>query len=500
VFRKTFPCWMIALILLSLNSHATVAQGVPSGKTAKLAFCHECISIRVGLPRVARGPAADIADNTFSELQLPNGRFRGFDAHGDTRAIDGAQPWDMGGPARMVMTPGKPGSNDSCGQWIQHVELTGNTVLAFVHDETACRYQAGQTHKSMSLAVSKDYGLTWKDLGQVITGTDAPTANKNTGEGDCTFVNGHDGYYYAYCGRPRDHAAIALRAPVSNPGPGRWMKFYQGEWSQPGLGGDATNLNLTLSKGQSLNTSAAYWTTTGETILTGNQDSSNKGVYFSSDHKTFTDLKEPLLVLDPGIWKRPDPSEVVGYAVILDAKTGSNQLSNSWMLTYAYWPPYEGSDKKLLVFRDVDVTLSDKPVTPQVGVLLARWYNSALHDRWSTTAAAPPVNGSAYKLETTLGYVMTVAKAGGKPSVKVEDCVSPWPGHPDHMLETAGACEAGHYQRLRTAGWVYSSPQENSIPLYRCYNDQDHSHFASNQQDCEKIGKMERLLGYALKQ
>ena len=30
------------------------------------------------------------------------------------------------------------------------------------------------------------------------------------------------------------------------------------------------------------------------------------GLYFSTDHTTFTLLSVPLLDLDPGIWKRPD--------------------------------------------------------------------------------------------------------------------------------------------------------------------------------------------------
>jgi hypothetical protein len=239
-----------------------------AGNDAKLSptknfECKECLRIRVGLPRVVRGPAKDIADNRFTEIQLPDGRFRGFDAHGESRAIDGNHPWDMGGQTRIVLSPGKPGTYDSCGQWLQHVEPADHTVLGFVHNETSCRYQVGQTHKSMSLAISIDYGLTWKNYGQIITGMDTPTANKNTGEGDCTFVNGQDGYYYAYCGRQRDHATIVARAPVSTPGPGHWMKFFQGKWDQPGLGGDATPL------GNGLGTSAARWTTTGETILLG---------------------------------------------------------------------------------------------------------------------------------------------------------------------------------------------------------------------------------------
>ena len=485
------------VLLAGLWLAPAVSAQTTDSKSARPATepCADCLRIRVGLPRVLRGPAADIADNRFSEIQLPDGRFRGFDAHGDTRAIDGAHPWDMGGPARTVLTPGKAGTYDSCGQWMQHVEPAGASILGFVHDETACRYQVGQTHKSMSLALSNDYGLTWRDQGQILTGTDAPTPNKNTGEGDCTFLNGGDGYYYGYCGRPRDHATIVARAPISNPGPGKWVKFLGGKWDQPGLGGDATNLNLALGNGRSLSSSAARWTSTGETVVIG-WNGSNMALYLSADHTIFTSLREPLLVLDPGKWKRPDPSEVLAYAVMLDAKNGGNQLSNSWMLVYAYWPPYEGREKKYLVFRDVTVSVSNKPLSPQVGVLLARWYNASLHDRWSTTAAVPG-NYAAYKLEKQSGYLMTVADASG-PSIELEDCVSERPGHPDHLLAEKGFCAAHDYQRLRTAGWVYSKPQEHTVPLYRCYNAQEHSHFASNDADCEKLGTMERLLGYAL--
>jgi hypothetical protein len=445
----------------------------------------------VGLPRVVRGPAADIADNRFTEIQLPNGGFRGFDAHGDTRVIDGSFPWDMGGPERTVLTPGKAGTYDSCGQWIQHVEPAGGAILGFIHNETTCRYQVGQTHKSMSIATSTDYGLTWKNLRQIITGSDEPIANKNTGEGDCTALNGLDGYYYMYCGRPRDGAVIVARAPVSNFGSGHWQKFFNGNWDQPGLGGDATSL------GKGLGSSAARWTSTGDTLLLG-WVPGGMGLFFSSGHTQFAPMAEPLLALDRGVWKRPDPSEVYAYPVMLDAATGGTQLSNSWMLAFAYWPPYESADQKYLVFRDVAVSVSKSPVTPQVGVLLAHWYNPALHDRWSTTAPVPG-NYTSYKLEKEAGYLMTVADAG-KPFLELEDCVSERPRHPDHLLAEKGFCESHGYQRLRTAGWVYTQAQPGTIPLYRCYSARDQSHFASNAPDCEKLRTSERLLGYALGQ
>src|SRR5262249_15228962 len=148
---------------------------------------------RVGLPHVVRGPVADMADNHFTEIELPDGRFRGFDAHGTTRAIDGASPSDMGGDEHVVLDFGSAGSYDSCGQWLNHVEAVGGKVVGFIHSETACKYQIGQTHMSMSVAVSDDGGLRWNELGQIITGTDRPTPRKNTGEGDCTVARDGDG-------------------------------------------------------------------------------------------------------------------------------------------------------------------------------------------------------------------------------------------------------------------------------------------------------------------
>jgi hypothetical protein len=481
---RILHCLFLAMILLpATGGHAQVPA-------AKGAACDECLSIRVGVPHVVRGPSPGIPDSQFTEIRLPNGRFRGFSASTSTYAIDGSTPTDMSGNAVAVLGKAARGIYGESGKWINHVERSGNILLGWVHDETGDA--PGQGLKSMSLATSKDEGLSWSDLGQIITGKDSWTRGKVTGEGDCGALNGLDGYYYAYCGRTRDGAIIVARAPVSSPGPGKWMKFFEGKWDQPGLGGDSTSL------GRGLGTGVARWTTTGETLLLG-WTHGGMGLSFSTDHTTFTPLREPLLDLDPGKWNRPDPSEVVAYQVVIDAKTGGNQLSNSWMLVYTYLQPNEGFDKRYLVFRSVSVSISNTPVTPQVGVQLVRWYNANLHDRWSTTAPVPPAKNSSYKLEATSGYLMTAADPA-KPSVELEDCVSQWPGHPDHLLEAKGVCEAGHYQRLRTAGWVYSKPQEQTIPLYRCYNPQEHSHFASNSPDCENLGKMERLLGYALSQ
>jgi hypothetical protein len=448
------------------------------------------IRIRVGLPHIARGPAPDIADNRFTEIRLPNGRFRGFDAHNDTRAIDGNSPSDMGGKETTVLRSGPPGSVNSCGQWLNHAEGAGSDTIGFVHDETACKYQVGQTHKSMSAAISHDHGLSWSDLGQIITGTDKPTQNRNTGEGDCTVVNGQDQYYYAYCFRPRDGGLIVARSPASDLSPGNWKKFFAGRWDQPGLGGEATR----LMNGSGV--SASRWTTTGQFVLTG-WVPGGLGLFLTSDHTTLVPLSQPLLPADPGVWARPAPSELISYPVLLDGRTGANQLSDTWMLVYAYIPPGGTGNEKYLVFRDVEVSTGKSSASSsQAGILLARWYAPSLHDHWSTTAAVPD-DGRTYKLEAKSGYLLT-APPQGERSAELEDCVSDRPGHPDHLLAEAGFCETHGYLRLRTAGWVYSEAGQGRVTLYQCYSQAEQSHFASNASNCEHIGEQEKLLGYSL--
>jgi hypothetical protein len=83
-----------------------------------------------------------------------------------------------------------------------------------------------------------------------------------TGEGCAAVIDGKDGYYYTYCGRSRDHLPYVARAPVANPGPGHWQKYFNGDWSQPGVGGDASRVAATGG-------SASYWSTAGETVSIG---------------------------------------------------------------------------------------------------------------------------------------------------------------------------------------------------------------------------------------
>ena len=450
--------------------------------------------VRVGTPLVARGPAPNIADAAFTEIQLPNGLYRGFTAAGVTFAIDGKHPYDMGGQAATVLKAGPAGTPDSCGQWINHVELEGKTLYGWVHNETACDYaKGGQTHMMLTIGTSNDYGLHWKILGPIIRGTDPPAAKKETGDSCANVVRSKDGYDYAYCVHDGGHSwdggfGFVARAPSADPRPGKWMKYYNGSWSEPGVDG----------KSSPLSGGVAYWYTPNQTVGI-NWVKGGLGLTSSSDYLHFTPIfSQPLMLTEFGDWSRKNGLELVSYADLIDAQSGLNQLGDHWLLVYMWLNPGEDFGKRYLIFRPVDISWGRAPGEPQVGEMLTHWYNQAQHDHFATIAPVPG-NWAAYKMVAQLGFVMT-APDPKEASTELEECASTGPGRVDHILIEKGVCETHGYKRLRSAGFIFSASQPDTQPLYRCYSDAEKSHFAANKDDCNGMGKKEALLGYDLKQ
>jgi hypothetical protein len=468
------------------DDEAAAAQ--PLGTSA--VSCVDCIQIRVGRPLVARGPSADELDSAFNAIQLSSGRYRGFTANATSFAIDGDHPWAMGGARTAGLRPGPPGSYDECGLWLNDTEKLQSVVHGFVHAERSCNYSMGQSHKSMAFATSGDEGLTWTVAGQILSGSDTPASGRLTGEGDCTVIKALDSFYYAYCLRARDGSTIVARAPVACPGPGNWNKYLAGQWASPGLGGDATALG-------DVGFAAARWIGTDSVAMLGID--ANRGglkISFAQDKVSFHAVNDPVIPLDDVNWARPAPSELIAYASMLNYGDANNQIDSPFLLAYIYIPPNADFSHRYLVFRDVWLSFAASPVAPQAGVALSRWYDADLKDRWSTTGPVPG-NFGAYTFEGTLGFLMTRQHAN-LPTVKLEDCVGSWPGHPDHLLTNDGQCTTAGYTRLRTAGWVYRDSQPNTVPVYRCYNPAEQHHFASGRSDCEGLGAVEWLLGWAL--
>lgn len=457
------------------------------------------LQIRVGHPSITLGPAANMIDNPYVVVQLPNGSFRSFTANATTYRIDSNNPTGSGGTAPVsVIGPIANGYAD-CGLWINDIFKDNDYhYFGLAHAETQC---TNGTHKSMAVLESIDQGAHWVLQGQIITGMDNPTPGKNTGEGDCTAISDSD-YHYLYCLRNSDYKMIVARTPNTCALPNKWMKYYNGTWNSPGLSGAATALDGppgTVSK----------WTDTNYVMsLAPSYQSSGITLYFSADRLHFVQLIDPLLINENASWNRTSQStELLVYLSALNYNGGREWSNGKFLLSYTYLEPGAGFDKRYLVFRDATISIGS--VTnkggeiPQVGVELSRWLNptnSPAPEIWTTTAAVPG-NYTKFQYKGSLGYVMTkpLTGTGAQPTVGLEECISYWTGNADHFITWQGTCVGAGYKRLRAIGWIYQNSQPNTAPLYRCWSPTKYrSHFMSLQADCEGE-KTEFTMGYILK-
>lgn len=172
-------------------------------------------------------------------------------------------------PTGVSATPA-PGSGyaepnycDLLGVWVD--PDTGNWY-GLVHNEfTPVPFPgvAGfQHYDAIDYAVSTDQGHTWTIKGHAITtpysttrdDTNAfPNQTWDYGDGDPRLsVDYKSGYFYVYYGSriqnksgaaQTDSLARVARAPIAGKmASGTWRKWYDGSWSQPGIGGRESNM------------------------------------------------------------------------------------------------------------------------------------------------------------------------------------------------------------------------------------------------------------------
>ena len=449
-------------------------------------LCEQCVAVRLERPVVVRGPSRHEPDAPVSIIELPDGGFRAFAANATTVAIDGATPLALGGPARAVLGPGPAGSAAECGRWLTTVMQGRGVLYGLIHNERRCDYRSGETDKSMSIAVSSDLGLNWKVLGQIIAADSAAAVpGRPAGEGDCTAVDGHDHYWYAYCLRLRDWKNFAARAPRDDPAPGKWEKWSGSGWNAPGLGGEAAALAGPLGM------SSAYWRDAGAVLLLATTPSALR-LSLSRDKLHFGTMAEPIVLYDSNDWKRPAPGDLYAYPSMV-AEHGFNNIERHFYLTYTYIPPGEDFTRRYLVMQEAWIELTSIPQNPQVRTALSRW-TGAGGATWATTG--PPIAaGRSYTHQERLGYLMT-APSAQNPTVKLDECFSPRTG--TGFVAEAGRCAAEGMQRRRVAGYAFRYQQPGTLPIYSCLS-ADYARFTSNRADCDNAGTRDRVLGYAMR-
>ena len=464
-----------------------VLLGLGAGVTAAAAaeLCAECVSVKLEQPLVVRGPSRHEPDAPVSIIELPDGTFRAFAANGTTIAIDGATPFALGGRSKVVLEPGPAGSVSECGRWLTSILRGRGAIYGLIHNEQHCDYRDGETYKSMSIARSEDLGLTWNVLGQIITADEGPAPGRQGGEGDCTAVDGHDGYWYAYCQRLRDWRNTVARAPANDPAPGKWNKWSGDGWNARGLGGVAAALDGAVGM------SSSYWTEADAVVLLATT-SSGLQLSAAKDKLHFATIPEPIILYDGNDWKRPAASDLYAYPSMV-AEHGLNNISGHFFLTYTYIPPDQDFTQRYLVMHEASIALAPTPQRPQVRIALSRW-TSSNGGKWVTTG--PPISaGYSYAFDGRLGYVMT-APSNQIATIKLDECFSARSG--TGFLSEAGRCVAEGAERRRVAGYAFRSGQQGTIAIYSCLS-RDYARFTSSRADCDNSGTRDRLLGFVFR-
>ncbi|MFD7321715.1 RICIN domain-containing protein [Streptomyces sp. NPDC059875] len=193
---------------------------------------------------------------------------------------------------------------DLAGVWVD--PDTGDWY-GLVHNEfTPQPFGDGVHYDGIDYAVSKDQGRTWTIKGHALTspystkrGDTAafPRQTYHYGDGDPRlFVDTASGYFYVYYGSrivekgggwKAFHGHVA-RAPISGKmAPGSWRKWYDGAWSEPGVGGRESNM---VPVGAS--------STTGYTPVTGEYDPANAGTVSEQVAAGTMPPTSPLFVMD----------------------------------------------------------------------------------------------------------------------------------------------------------------------------------------------------------
>ncbi len=214
-------------------------------------------------------------------------------------------------PTGLESTPPPAGSGysqrnfcDLAGVWVD--PDTGDWY-GLVHNEfTPQPFGDGVHYDGIDYAVSTDQGRTWTIKSHVITspystrrGDTAafPQQTYHYGDGDQRlFVDTASGYFYAFYGSriveknggwKAFHAHVA-RAPISaKMAPGSWRKWYDGAWTEPGVGGRESNMTPVGASGG-----------TGYTPVGDEYDPANPGTVSQQVAAGTMPATSPLFVMD----------------------------------------------------------------------------------------------------------------------------------------------------------------------------------------------------------
>lgn len=147
--------------------------------------------------------------------------------------------------------------NDWCFYWLMGLWIDPATGKFYSIAYSEYNYLNGWASESkerrMGLATSTDNGHTWAYQGDIITQDKSippPSGQQYYGAGDLSLFIPGDGYAYVYYKkgyyslttlfRTAQDICVARCLLSDKLAPGQWKKFYNGTWTEPGIGGHET--------------------------------------------------------------------------------------------------------------------------------------------------------------------------------------------------------------------------------------------------------------------
>ena len=280
----------------------------------------------------------------------------------DQRQYQGnlAQPFDsvvLHKSGDELFSPNVP---DGYRPWITHIyEHDNGDLLGFLHLEKNT-WESDEDVYRTGLGYSTDGGRQWRWCGYILESHTQTQINMK----GCPYLLRQEGdttYFYLYYndGGYQEHdleasAFNVARSPVETvlkaAAQGKvtsWKKYYQGKWAEPGLGGKASKLNITVNSHADI----AYSTALDRYVLTTHYGEPRKILlYLSEDGLNWTNetvIDEARAIGPRGCFYY---SWIVADSQDQAADRVGYQVGNSFYVYYGYSIDGSYSDNHL-VFR-----------------------------------------------------------------------------------------------------------------------------------------------------
>lgn len=474
------------------NQCLPAAEGFGTGGAGSV------VTIRIQAPQVMAGPD-NRADMQYFGLRVGNelssytSNSYTYNRRGSTLQASREETnfyYDTG----AALVPGAAGSIDERGAWLMYAEVDDrnpNLIRGWYHCE---KWAPGPTDvlKTMAYAESYDGGRTFQKVcaenpsfnypnNQFITcwtGYNGNAAQDSTGDAHIIRIGD---YYYAYFLSTSDWLIHLARSLVSSHGlPGTWWKYYNGGFTQPGLGGNSTTpfpkgTQFLWGKFVVWNEGLSKFMDLTDRYLTG-----YSGIYlgFSNDNvlgwQTATS-PYPFVVYEGDSNTRPSWDRVAnanelhaypGLCPLDGDNNGGIYTDKFWYTVNGYINPGEGFTQRYSLRQKITLQKTTSTLArDQVGRIEFVLFG---HDHGNDTWATTYNTFGHYRKIVTLGYLCSANIAGTYPLYDLY--IS---SHNDHMVST----NPSEAQKLRLLGYAFNTQYPGTVPIYRTWDPvkQDHS-------------------------